>query len=403
MTIFNQKNLIQLTIFINLVIVDKKLDLQPLKLHPFYLPYKKYILQIDENKKEILQKGRNFLDKCLRAHNNKTYKYIKQPKITAIIPLYNCERTIESALHSIQYQNMSEIEILLINDFSKDNTSKILKNSQKKDFRIKVINNHKNMGTLYSRSIGVLISKGEYIFGLDNDDMYFDNDIFDYIYKKGKKESLDIIHFSSVNILNYTEEIFRMKNIYSYQYPDELYIEQPELGMWMIKFKGKFLVHNNMIWDKCIRTSIYKKAINHMGIQRFSKFLSWAEDTSINFIIFNLAKSFKYVHKYGIAHFLGKNTASNRQRIDSKIFGDVFFLDIIFDFSRNNTEDKNLIIGQALYILYKYKKYNITKFNTDINSIYFKSVLNKIFHSKYLNKLNKRKLKGLFSSFLFFN
>ena len=71
-------------------------------------------MQIDENKKEILQKGRNFLDKCLRAHNNKTYKYIKQTKITAIIPLYNCERTIESALHSIQYQNMSEIEILLI-------------------------------------------------------------------------------------------------------------------------------------------------------------------------------------------------------------------------------------------------------------------------------------------------
>ena len=46
--------------------------------------------------------------------------------------------------------------------------------------------------------------------------MYFDNDIFDYIYKKGKNESLDIIHFSSVNILNYTEEIFRMKYIYSY-------------------------------------------------------------------------------------------------------------------------------------------------------------------------------------------
>ena len=95
------------------------------------------------------------------------FKYIKQPKITAIIPLYNCERTIESALHSIQYQNMSEIEILLINDFSKDNTSKILKNFQEKDFRIKVINNHKNMGTLYSRSIGVLISKGEYINGIN--------------------------------------------------------------------------------------------------------------------------------------------------------------------------------------------------------------------------------------------
>ena len=402
MSIFKQKNLIQLTIFINLVIIDKKLNIYPLKIHPFYLPYKKPILVIDESRTEILRKGRNYLDRCLKFHNhNKTYKYIKKPKATAIIPLYNCESTIESALHSIQFQNMSEIEILLINDFSKDNTSIILKNYQEKDSRIKIINNHKNMGTLYSRSIAVLISKGEYIFGLDNDDMYFDDDIFDFIYNRGKNESLDIIHFLTVNILNYTTEIFKMKNIYTYQYPDELYLEQPELGTWMIKFNGKFLVHNNMIWDKCIKTSIYKKAINHMGIQRYSKFLSWAEDTSINFIIFNLAKTFKYVYKYGIAHFLGKYTASNRQSINSKIFGDIFFLDIIFDFSKNNTEDKNLIIGQALYIHYKYSKYNITKLNNNTNSFYLKFVLNKILNCKYLNKLNKRKLKRLFSSFFF--
>ena len=379
MSIFKQKNLIQLTIFINLVIIDKKLNIYPLKIHPFYLPYKKPILVIDENKTEILKKGRNYLDRCLMFHNyNKTYKYIKQPKVTAIIPLYNCESTIESALLSIQYQNMSEIEILLINDFSKDNTSIILKDYQNKDSRIKIINNHKNMGTLYSRSIAVLISKGEYIFGLDNDDMYFDDDVFDFIYKKGKNESLDIIHFLTVNIFNYTADIFRMKNIYTYQYPDELYLEQPELGNWMIKFNGKFLVHNNMIWDKCIKTSIYKKAINHMGIQRYSQFLSWAEDTSINFIIFNLAKTFKYAYKYGIAHFLGKYTSSNRQSINSKIFGDIFFLDIIFDFSKNNTEDKNLIIGQALYIHYKYSKYNVTKLNNNTNSYYLKLVLNKI-------------------------
>ena len=63
-----------------------------------------------------------------------------------------------------------------------------------------------------------------------------------------------------------------MKNIYTIQYPEELYLEQPELGIWMIKFKGKFLVHNNMIWDKCIRSSIYIKAVNLMGFKRYSKF-----------------------------------------------------------------------------------------------------------------------------------
>ena len=92
----------------------------------------------------------------------------------------------------------------MINDFSKDNTSEIINDKQRKDHRIKIINNHRNMGTLYSRSIGALMAKGEYIFCLDNDDMFFDEDIFDFFYKKGKNESLDIIGFQTVNLWNYS-------------------------------------------------------------------------------------------------------------------------------------------------------------------------------------------------------
>ena len=154
-----------------------------------------------------------------------------------------------------------------------------------------------------------------------------------------------------------------------------------------------------MIWDKCIKTHIYKKSVNLLGIRKFSKFLSWAEDTSINFIIFNLAKSFKYVYKYGFIHFLGKYTASNTQSINSKIFGDIYFLDIIFDFSKNNTEVKNLIVGQALYI---YKRYRFKEYNNNTNSKFFSYVLNKLIKCKYLNKLNQRRLKKIFSSFFIF-
>ena len=59
--------------------------------------------------------------------------------------------------------------------------------------------------------------------------MYFNDDIFDYIYKRAYKENLDIIGFLTVNILKYTVGIDEMINIYQYQYKDELYIEQPEL------------------------------------------------------------------------------------------------------------------------------------------------------------------------------
>jgi len=360
MNMLNPTNLIKLITFIGLILYSKKLFLYNGYIHPFYLPNKKPILSIDKNKKKILKKGKKYLNKCLAFHTHIKYKrFLSSPKVTIIIPLYNCESTIRPSLHSVQFQNISNIEIIIINDFSTDNTSKIIKFYQKYDSRIRIINNHKNMGTLYSRSIGALISKGEYIFNLDDDDLYFDNDILDYIFRIGKQESLDIISFLTVNIKKYNSKISKMENIFTYQYPNEFYLQQPELGIWMVKFKNKFLVHNNMIWDKCIKTSIYKKAVNLMGFQKYSRYLSWAEDASIIFIIFNLAKSFKNINKYGIFHFKGNNTATKRQSNNTRIFGEIFFLDIIFDFTKNDSEDKNLIIGQAIYL---FKRYNFYKF-----------------------------------------
>ena len=49
------------------------------------------------------------------------------------------------------------------------------------------------MGALYSRFIGILISKGKYILALDNEDMFFDEDIFDYIYIKSAKKAILIL------------------------------------------------------------------------------------------------------------------------------------------------------------------------------------------------------------------
>jgi cellulose synthase/poly-beta-1,6-N-acetylglucosamine synthase-like glycosyltransferase len=182
----------RLAFLLDLIIIDKKLYPYKLNIHPFYLPNKKPILLTDKNKEKTLKKGRKYLDKCLNFPNYHLYKFIKQPKVSVIIPLYNCQETIIPAIRSIQYQNMTQIEIILINDFSSDNTSYIVENLQKNDHRIKIINNIRNMGTLYSRCVGALASQGEYIFNLDNDDMYFNHNLFDSIYTIGKNENLDI-------------------------------------------------------------------------------------------------------------------------------------------------------------------------------------------------------------------
>ena len=82
---------------------------------------------------------------------------------------------------------MEDIEIILVNDFSKDNTLEIIEKLKKEDPKIKIINNPKNIGVLYSRSIGVLQSKGEYITNLDHDDFILDEDVFDIAYKASEK------------------------------------------------------------------------------------------------------------------------------------------------------------------------------------------------------------------------
>ena len=145
---------------------------------------------------------KKFINNCLKLKLVNHNYFIKATKIliSAIVPVYNSEKTIISSVRSIENQNISQIEILLVNDFSSDNSLKLIKNLQNNDPRIIIINNKKNMGTLYSRSIGALKSRGKYIFSLDNDDLFFNDDVFDTVYKNAKFGNYDIVKFEKYYI-----------------------------------------------------------------------------------------------------------------------------------------------------------------------------------------------------------
>ena len=319
-----------------------------------------------ESKTLIIQNGKKFIDKCLFPQNNIEGYPIKNisQKISAIIPVYNSEKTIYSSICSIQNQNILNIEILLIDDFSSDNSSIIVKSLQDKDTRIKIIKNKKNMGSLYSRSIGVIMSKGEYIFGLDNDDLFFSDSIFDDIIKISEKENYDIVGFRAFSIENYSYDNEKIKDLYEYQYyPENIIVHQPQLSTWMITVNGHFKPHDVTIWAKCIKSRIYKEATLKLGINRYSNFVSWAEDAIINYVIFNIADSFTFVHKYGIIHLLNNSTATFYMSNDIKLFGEIHFLDIIYEFTRNN-KDKNYTIMGVYYIK---RMFRINKFINNTN------------------------------------
>ena len=119
------------------------------------------------------------------------------PKISIFLPIYNKGKYLNRSITSIQKQSLKEIEIIAINDFSTDNTLEVLKEFQKNDKRIKIINNKKNYGLLYSRAMGIKNSRGEYIMNLDPDDELAGNDNLEYLYNKAKKNNVEVLSYSS--------------------------------------------------------------------------------------------------------------------------------------------------------------------------------------------------------------
>ena len=124
----------------------------------------------------------------------KKIKKYKNPKISIVSPIYNRGKYIQRFIKSIQNQNFEEIEIILIDDCSNDNTYLLINKYSEIDNRIILIKNKKNKGTFASRNLGILASKGEYIILPDPDDILNKNCLH-YFYNLAKKNDYDLIRF----------------------------------------------------------------------------------------------------------------------------------------------------------------------------------------------------------------
>lgn len=94
------------------------------------------------------------------------------PYISVVMPAYNAENTVKSAVESVLCQSFSDFELIIINDCSTDGTADILRDLAQRDTRIVIIENERNSGVSYSRNAGVARAAGEWIAFLDSDDMW---------------------------------------------------------------------------------------------------------------------------------------------------------------------------------------------------------------------------------------
>ena len=121
-----------------------------------------------------------------------------EPLISVIAVSFNKEQIIMKSIRSIQNQSLKNIEIIIVNDCSTDNSKNILKNLLDNDPRIRVFTHLKNLGLWRSRLDGFLYSRAKYIIHFDVDDQYTDNYVLEDSYNLVTKYQLDSVKFSTI-------------------------------------------------------------------------------------------------------------------------------------------------------------------------------------------------------------
>lgn len=105
-------------------------------------------------------------------------------KVSIVVPVYNTEKYLDECLQTLENQTLKEIEIICVNDGSKDNSLQILENHAKKDSRVKVIN-QENAGVCAARNNGLRSAKGDFVIFCDSDDL-----IPSYAYEKAYEDAI---------------------------------------------------------------------------------------------------------------------------------------------------------------------------------------------------------------------
>ena len=227
----------------------------------------------------------------------------KNPQISVIIPIYNCEKYIKECLSSLIKQTFKNFEIICINDGSNDDTLKILKKFEAKDERI-IIFNQNNSGPGIARNIGMKKSKGEYLIFLDSDDI-FKKTMLEELYIKIKENDSDVVICNSQNF----EKKKWWKKFYEKNYLiNDNIIKQKTFSSLDIE-KDFFNLFIWWPWDKLFK----RKYIENLGIEYQN--LKSSEDLFFVAASVIAAKKISYLDKILINHRIGiKNSVSNSRQ-----------------------------------------------------------------------------------------
>lgn len=231
----------------------------------------------------------------------------EQPQISIIVPVYNSEKYLEECIESVLNQSYKNIELILINDGSTDDSYNICKKYLKYDSRVKVIDKE-NQGVSIARNEGIRISTGKYIIFMDSDDFWIGEDSLKEIIESFRGEP-DVALFGSVKYLE-------KSNIFVNDMHTNVTGENKIDIFNSFSRQGIFL---GGVWDKIIKRSLIVDNLIY-----FNNDLISSEDIDWNMEVIMKCKKVQVIDKvmYG---YRKQNEASVTSRIRKKNIEDLFF------------------------------------------------------------------------------
>ena len=169
-------------------------------------------------------------------------------KISVIMPVYNVERFVRQSIESVLNQTYKNIELIIVDDGSKDSSGKICDEYSKKDERIKVIHKE-NQGISCARNDGMDIATGKYIMFIDSDDFYEENSC-EVLYNEIEKYDADYV---VGNYIHTTHDGVKWDNpVFNTSLYDNFKLS-------ITDYQKSFFVMNSVVWNKIFKREFIEK------------------------------------------------------------------------------------------------------------------------------------------------
>lgn len=204
--------------------------------------------------------------------------------ISVIVPVYNVSPFVEKCIKSIVEQNYKELEIIIVDDGSTDDSVKKCEKVQKNDNRIKIIKK-KNGGLSDARNVGLKVANGEYVTFVDSDD-YISPKLVSLLYKNIKKTNSQISVCDPVHVFNNKK----------YEFKDETEVKEYNSldAIEEMLYQTSFLVS---AWGKMYRRELFSGIEFPVGKLFEDSAIMYKLFEKADKVVYSNAKYYVYVHR----------------------------------------------------------------------------------------------------------